>query len=294
MILYQKTVYEIREELKKNNKVMPCSYDVIFKTIMITCPNYLADLLSRIINVDKSLILKTLVIKNTEYNVSNALERKKTSDFIFSINNHAINIEFNGGYYDGLIERNEAYLGKIKGELLNKGEDYTSKYKIIQININNFKHVDSDKVGYVFKLRDDNLLVETESSVKYHFNLDKIERKYKNKEKLTKLEKELLILILEDIPDIKNISKGDDELMEVANKLYDLTDDIGKIGLYDREKHIREQSEMMARYREKQGLNKGLSKGKKIVAKNLLEMNLSIDDIVKATGLSKEQVINLK
>lgn len=273
---------------------MPCSYDVIFKTIMITCPNYLADLVSRIINVDKSLILKTLVIKNTEYNVSNALERKKTSDFIFSINNHVINIEFNGGYYDGLIERNEAYLGKIKGELLNKGEDYTSKYKIIQININNFKHFDSDKVGYVFKLRDDNLFVETESSVKYHFNLDKIERKYKNKEKLTKLEKELLILILEDIPDIKNISKGDDELMEVANKLYDLTDDIGKIGLYDREKHIREQSEMMARYREKQGLNKGLSKGKKIVAKNLLEMNLSIDDIVKATGLSKEQVINLK
>lgn len=146
---------------------MPASYDCIFKAVMVDCPKYLADFISRVTNIKKELILKTYVIRNTEYIISNALERRKTSDFIISLCKHIIiNIEFNRSYYDGIIERNEAYIGKIKGELLNKGEKYTSNYKAIKININNFQHFDSDKVMFIFKLRDNKGLVETESSVK--------------------------------------------------------------------------------------------------------------------------------
>ena len=42
--------------------------------------------------------------------------------------------------------------------------------------------------------------------------------------------------------------------------------------------------------REKQN---GLVKGKIEIAKNLIKLGLNVDDIVKATGLSKEEIENL-
>ena len=49
---------------------------------------------------------------------------------------------------------------------------------------------------------------------------------------------------------------------------------------------------------EKKGLEQGIKDGKaeeKIsIAKNLLDLNMSINDISKATGLSVEQIENLK
>ena len=47
-------------------------------------------------------------------------------------------------------------------------------------------------------------------------------------------------------------------------------------------------------YAEEHGLNKGISQGIKQTAKNLLSMNMSFEDISKATGLSIEEINNLK
>ena len=43
-----------------------------------------------------------------------------------------------------------------------------------------------------------------------------------------------------------------------------------------------------------QGLEQGIEQNKKEIAKKLIEMNLSIEDIVKATDLNKEEIIHLK
>ena len=100
--------------------------------------------------------------------------------------------------------------------------------------------------------------------------------------------------MLNKISDIKDISEGDEELMEGANKLYNLTDDIGTIGLYDREKRMREEAEMIASYREKKGLERGIEQGleqsKMHIAKNLLDMKLSKEDVIKATGISEKEI----
>ena len=95
--------------------------------------------------------------------------------------------------------------------------------------------------------------------------------------------------MLNKISDIKNISEGDEELMEVANKLCNLTDDIGTIGLYDREKRMREETEMIASYREK----KGQEQVKMNIAKNLLDMKLSKEDVIKATGINEKEIESL-
>ncbi len=300
---------EIRDYMLSNNFVYEATFDPVFKSIMGNCPNYLADLISNITGIDKNLIKKTFKEKNVEYKVSNALERKKTSDFIFQCRGYIINLECNNEYWEGLIERNEAYFSKIKGELLNKGEQYSKNIKVIQINFDNYKEYEKalgKELISDFKIRNGIGLIETESSIKYHINLYKIKEKYYKGEDLTRLEKELLILTLDDYKEIIKISEGDEILMEVRDKLYELTNDIDNIGLYDPEKRRKEEEELKIEYHTKlareegieQGIEKGIEQGikqgtsneKKFIAKNLLKDGLPIDKISKYTGLSEKQV----
>ena len=89
----------------------------------------------------------------------------------------------------------------------------------IQVNLNNFNHLNRKNEMEVFKSRDKNGVVEEVKWKKYHISFRKIYTKYKRGLELSKLEKELLILRLRKIEEIENIAKGDVELMEVANKL---------------------------------------------------------------------------
>ena len=180
-IPYKANPEEIRKYLLENNFVIEATFDPVFKAIMGNCPNYLADLISNITGINKDLIKKTFKEKNVEYKVSNALERKKTSDFIFQCRGYIINLECNNEYWEGLIERNEAYFSKIKGELLNKGEQYSKNIKVIQINFDNYKEYEKalgKELISDFKIRNGIGLIETESSIKYHINLYKIKEKY--------------------------------------------------------------------------------------------------------------------
>ena len=172
---------EIRKYMLSNNFVYEATFDPVFKAIMGNCPNYLADLISNITGINKDLIKKTFKEKNVEYKVNNALERKKTSDFIFQCRGYIINLECNNEYWEGLIERNEAYFSKIKGELLNKGEQYSKNIKVIQINFDNYKEYEKalgKELISDFKIRNGIGLIETDSSIKYHINLYKIKEKY--------------------------------------------------------------------------------------------------------------------
>ena len=303
-IPYKASPEEIRKYLLENNFVIEATFDPVFKSIMGNCPNYLADLISNITGIDKNLIKKTFKEKNVEYKVSNALERKKTSDFIFQCRGYIINLECNNEYWEGLIERNEAYFSKIKGELLNKGEQYSKNIKVIQINFDNYKEYEKalgKELISDFKIRNGIGLIETESSIKYHINLYKIKEKYYKGENLTRLEKELLILTLDDYKEIIKISEGDEILMEVRDKLYELTNDIDNIGLYDPEKRRKEEEELKIEYHTKlareegleQGIEKGAEQRERSIAKNLLEIGISKKDIMKATGLSEKQIAML-
>ena len=89
--------------------------------------------------------------------------------------------------------------------------------------------------------------------------------------------------------------------MEVAEKLYELTDNIDNIGLYDPEKRRKEEEALKIEYHSnkareegiEQGIEQGATNEKNSIAKKLLKMNLPINEIIKATGLSKKQITML-
>ena len=287
---------KIRDYMISNNFVYEATLDGVFKAIMEGCLLYLGDIISKLTGLDKDFIIKNFKEQNVEHKIANALERKKVSDFIFKLPCFIINLECNRGYWDGLIERNDAYFGKLKGELLSK-EEYSKKIKVIQINFdifNNFEECLGKENISKFYMKNNENIIETKTSEKIHIDMMKSYNKYLNGEELTKLDKELVILMLDDYLEIKKLVEGDDELMEgCALRLYELTDNIDNIGLYDPEKRRKEEEALKIEYHSNIAREEGVSNEKKSIAKNLLNIGMPIKDIVKATGLSKSQIRNL-
>ena len=297
MPITKKRFEEIVNELRSKGKVVPATYDCIFKAIMKKCPKYRADITSKLTSVSKELILNTYKEMNTEYVIDNVLEKGKVSDVLFEVKGYIFNFEFNNRKWDGLIERNDAYLGKVKNDLIRRTKNYANMPKVIQININNFYCFLSKENLLEFKSRDKYGIIESDKWGKFYINLKLIREKYKRGLTLNKLEKELLILTLKKISEIEKIAKGDEELMEVTNELKNLTYDINTIGLYDEEEERRRIENTKINTAEEKGVKIGIEQGasneKKSIAKNLLKIGMPIKDIVKATGLSKSQITML-
>ena len=201
----KKTPEERIKELQENGEVFPASNDYIYKAIMTNCFLFKADMTYRITDIPKDLILKTYYEKNTEFVISNALELGKRFDILFGIEGYVINYELNNRYSLAIINRNDNYLDKVKMDISNKNYSYNNMPKAIQINLNNFNHLNKKNIKEVFKSRDENGVVENVKWEKYHISFKKVYKKYKKGIELSKLEKELLILRLRKIDEI---SKG--------------------------------------------------------------------------------------
>ena len=293
----KKTPEERIKELQKKGEVFPASNDYIYKCIMTKCLFFKADMTYQITGIPKDLILKTYYEKNTEFVVSNAIERGKRSDILFGIEGYIINYELNNRYSLALIQRNDNYLDKIKIDISNKNYTYNNMPKAIQINLNNFNHLNKKNVKEVFKSRDENGVIENVKWEKYHLSFLQVYKKYKKGLELTKLEKEMLILRLRKIEEIDKLAEGDVELMEVANELKRLSLDINTVGLYDEAEEmekmmnsLKEEGEMLG---EKKGIKKGASNEKNSIAKSMLDKKMDIPLISDITGLSEAQIVRL-
>ena len=281
------------KELLEKGEVFPASNDYIYKAVMADCLLFKADMTHRITGISKDLILNTYYEENSEYAVSNAIEKGKRSDILFGVEGYIINYELNNKYSLSLIQRNDNYLDKVKIDIANHMYTYETIPIAIQINLNNFNHLNRKNAIEFFKSRDKNGVVEDVKWKKYHIIFRKIYTKYKRGLELSKLEKELLILRLRKIEEIENIAKGDVELMEVANKLEDLSLDINTIGLYDEEEDMKKMMNSLRAEGEAIGEKKGIREREKAIAKNLLKDGFSVDKISKYTGLSEKQIANL-
>ncbi len=171
MAITKKRFEEIVKELKRKGEVVPATYDCVYKAIMRNCPKYRADTTSNLTSVTKELILNTYKEMNTEYVIDNVLEKGKVSDVLFEVKGYVFNFEFNNRKWDGLIERNDAYLGKVKNDLIRKTKNYASLPKVIQININNFYFFLSKENLLEFKSRDKYGIIESDKWGKIYVNL---------------------------------------------------------------------------------------------------------------------------
>ena len=124
----------MKTELKKD-EVVPIVFDIMFKTILMDNKEYLADILSNILDMDKDYILDNLVFKNTEQGVLGISEKRKVTDLIVDIDKLTINLEMNASYSKALVRKNNAYLSRIILSGIKRSEDYDDlDIAVIQIN----------------------------------------------------------------------------------------------------------------------------------------------------------------
>ncbi len=135
----------------------------------------------------------------------------------------------------------------------------------------------------------------------YHIKLDKLQSKKYTKSVKEEILKYLKIMILEDEEELIKISRGDDILKDVIREMihYDAMDI--PYGYRDvDEEHEWMMNSIRDRHKEelKEELKKGVKKGAQTEkinnARNLLNLGVQPEIILKATGLTNKQLNKLK
>ena len=286
------TQYKLEE-----GKIIPASYDPVFKALLTAeeCREYLADIINTITQIPKDVIMNNMEIKNSEHIKNHVKEKGKVSDLIIDIEKNRINLECNKEYYEGLFEKNNAYQHKLAAEQLLVGENWIDEKKIIQINFDFFTKFDERTIIKFMIVDVERNLVETENFEKYHVNLDLIYKLYYNKtRKLSKEEKELLLLTVDDKLEIEKIVRGDDTMEKAKDKLVELSNDEELVGMYDKELMDKKIKNTMIRSAEITGEKRGIKQKTKEIVTNMLNKGLDIKFIIECTGISGNEIDKIK
>lgn len=293
--------------VEEKNKVIPMTYDVVFKSVLQDkeSEGYLIDLINGITGIKKEYLKGNIVFKNSELKKDEKNEKKKATDLIIEVKENIINLEMNKNYYNGVFEKNDRYIDKIKDGLVSKGDKYIKQKKLIQINFDDFERFD-ERIVIKFRMMDkerglirSDFVYNTDVEI-YHINLKRINKMYYNNNKLNKFEKELLLMTLDDEEELTKTSKGCKEMEKVAEKISRVSREEELQGIYDveeQEKFIRDRIRAHAATEGfEQGIEKGIERGKRTkqieIAKNLLASGVSIDIIEKSTGLKHDEITN--
>ena len=244
--------------------------------------NLLAFVLSEIINYNYNYIKENLVFKNSEFTKDKDNEKRKIGDLVLEIEGTTINLEANTILSKGVIRKNSLYHHKLAANSYNKGESYNESKAVIQINFDSINKFD-DRLVIEFALRDkDNKFILDDNFLNYHINMAIALEKYYNNIKLSRFEKVLVMHLLDSKEELLIISKGDKELETMAKDIIDFSSD---------DDVYLEMLEELARNID---INEAKNEKSIEIAKNMINMNIDLETISKATGLSIEEIQNIK
>ena len=168
------------------------------------------------------------------------------------------------------------------------------KSEILQLNFNVINRFD-DRLFIEFSMKDDTgKFTDEENFKRIHINMANPLDNYYNNNELSKIEKVLVMFQLTSKKQLKEISKGDEDLENMAKIIEDLNEDEHIIGLYDKEKMDEWMKKIDHDEAVKEGLEQGIEQGSKVkaleIAKKLLESGMNISDVSKFTGLNEKEL----
>lgn len=289
-----------KNELLMQNKVIPATFDKIFKSIWQDERNkkLLSYMISFITKLNKKELYNNMEFKNTEIPKENFKEKGMITDLLIASLKTLFNLEMNKAPDKGRIKKNNGYAHKLA--------TYTSKTngkynKLIQINFNASINFDNELSSeYMMRSRDGKTCAD-ENYVIHHISMVKIVYKYYNNNRLNKFEKAIVMMYTSDKKVLEELSKGDEDLMNLKETIEEKSMDDEIIGLYN-EKEMQDyvnQINLEDSHEEgyKMGKKEGKEEGKKNAlietAKRLLNLGINVKDISKGTGLTEKEIENL-
>ena len=270
-----------------NGKIYPLTNDICFKYIFskaIILKDFLNSFFLFIGKKEKVVSVKS----NTEVELFGSKYKHKVfyGDILVLTNTESIlSIEMYNHFEKEEFNKSVSYLTRIFSSQLERGEEYQRVRKTIGINLmkgnyhyNNFYLVND--YGFINKLNYGG--IKDECLEMYLIRLDLVkENVYNYNEK--RFIKWLKLINAEGVEEMKKIVEGDEGMEQVLKFMEDFLNDEEIRNVYDKINDVEY-------YAKKEGRAEGRREGVIETAKNLLNMNMKIEDISKATGLGRQEI----
>jgi predicted transposase/invertase (TIGR01784 family) len=285
--------------MKTEEKIIPLNFDYVFVSIFNNPDNikileaFLTDYLS-----DPN-VKGNLKVASRDLSLEDKSSRRKQVDLILYRGTDIVNIELNNSFTPNLLERNIVYASNIHGGQLKYNDNtYSNIASTLQINLNASNKIYTKELLEEYVLYD----VKTKRQLTKKLKIDVLNLQNYNKKCYTLKEKKLArwskIFLASTKEELESMIGEDLMEKEVKDKLVDEVDRcshdrefVELYSMYTKEElernTILEDEKKEAR---EEGHKEGIKERNIEIAKNLLHMNLSIEQIQEATGLSKEDI----
>ena len=235
-----------------------------------------------------------LEIKKTELLSGNVNIKDKRVDAVVYASNKKIDIEINSQDKDYVKPRNTAYICNMYQSHTLVGELYDEKTDIVLVNLTwGLGSKESKKTKYMIMSEDGKQYVK--NFIIYEINMDYFDKLWysKNEEEIKK--NMYLIMLNLDKKELEAMPKDKrDKIVDKYITNVTIVNDNPEFQKYMSEEEDKKkiQNSLISEAKN-EGISQGISEEKNNVAKNLLSMNMPIEDISKATGLSLEEIKNI-
>ena len=271
-----------------------CRNDRAFKEVFLNPNN--SDLLKALLEFILKIKIDKLEIKKTELLSGNVNIKDKRVDAIVHTGNKKIEIEINSQNKDYLHTRSTAYICNIYQSNASVGDTYNEDTDIVQVNLTWGLGRNNEEMK-IYKIMNEKGELYVKNFIIYEINMDYYDKIWysKNEEEIKK--NQYMIMLDLDKKELENMPKDDIVDKYITNVT--IVNDNPEFQKYMSEEEDKKkiQNSLLSEAREN-GINDGISKGvsqeKVSIAKNMLNKNMSIEDISDITGLSIEEINKLK
>ncbi len=280
-----------------SDKFYTCKSDRAFKEVFLKKND--SEPLQALLELILEIKIDYLEIKKTELLSGNVNIKDKRVDAVVYAGNKKIDIEINSQDKDYVKPRNTAYICNMYQSHTLVGELYDEKTDIVLVNLTwGLGSKESKKTKYMIMSEDGKQYVK--NFIIYEINMDYFDKLWysKNEEEIKK--NIYLIMLNLDKKELEAMPKDKrDKIVDKYITNVTIVNDNPEFQKYMSEEEDKRkiQNSLISEAKNegisegiKQGISQGISEEKNNVAKNLLSMNMPIEDISKATGLSIEEI----
>ena len=275
-------------------KFYTCRNDRAFKEVFLKPNN--SDLLKALLEFILKIKIDKLEIKKTELLSGNVNIKDKRVDAIVHTGNKKIEIEINSQNKNYLHTRSTAYICNIYQSNASVGDTYNEDTDIIQVNLTWGLGKNNDEMK-IYKIMNEKGELYVKNFIIYEINMDYYDKIWysKNEDEIKK--NQYMIMLDLDKKELKSMPK--DKIVDKYITNVTIVNDDPEFQKYMSEEEDKKkiQNSLLSEAKESgyiSGISDGISEGenkKSIeIAKNLLSMNMPLEDISKATGLSIEEI----
>ena len=275
-------------------KFYSCRYDKTFKEVFLNPKN--EDLLESLLEDILKVKIEIKKILPTELITGNNIIKSKRVDALILATNKKIEIEINASINEYVYIRNTAYICNIYSTNALVGDSYNQNIDIIQINLT--WGLDYKESKREFRISDKNGNVYIKNLLIMEINMEYYKKIWYSKDEKKIKENELLVMLDLNEGELKKMPKSDKISEKYVESVTILNNDPFFQEYMSQEEDQRKMQNSLIREAEDTGYEKGIKlgedKGKeqeKIdIAKRLFKMHMTKEDIIKATGLTLEDI----